>query len=162
MFERVKHFTMEDLKESYRWFLEQNHKLDPQGVNLLRWIGSLKIEAKLKAALKKLYEFSGWVTAKAGPVLVKIGKIMLFALRKFTELFPSLTAGVSIGIFLTVFSSVIPAVGSVLSLFFGKIAIPVFGFIGFVKDISTMLARFLSTEDITKAKNFFAQIGVKA
>ena len=164
MFERLKHFSVNDLKETYHWFLEENRKfiskIDAQGTNLLRWIGSLQIDVKLKAALKNFYEFSAWVAAKAGPVLVRIGKIMIFALRKFSELFPSLTAGITIGIFLTVFSSAIPAIGPVISMFFRKIAIPVFGVIGLVKDISGLFARFLTAGDITKAKAFFAQMGI--
>ena len=120
------------------------------------WIGRLKeVGQEIKDRLKKLYNFTIIISQKAKPYILYVGKIIIKGLKKFIELFPTLSTGVAIGIFLSFLISSIPFVGGFISSIFSGIAIPAFGILGAVKDFPGFIDALAPENTAEGIKKFF-------
>lgn len=144
-------------KDANKEFEEaDNAKIDYLDREAYEWIGRLKeVGQKVKECLKKLYKLTIKIAEKAKPYVLYAGKVIIKGLKRFLELFPTLSTGVAVGIFLSFLISSIPFVGGPISSIFSGIAIPAFGILGAVKDLPGFIDALAPENTAEGIKKFF-------
>lgn len=102
--------------------LKEQFKLNFSAAELRRIIDNLDIPAEAKALLTELLDFS----IKVGTVVLEVGKIIIEVVKALAKNFPNITAGLIIGVTLSVLVSCIPILGPLL----GWICTPLFLIVG--------------------------------
>lgn len=91
--------------------LKEQFKLNFSAAEFRRIIDNLDIPAEAKALLTELLNF----TIKAGTVVLEVGKKIIEIIKALTSHFPNITAGMIIGVTLSILVSCIPILGPLLS-----------------------------------------------
>jgi hypothetical protein len=94
--------------------LKEQFKLNFSAAEFRRIIDNLDIPAEAKALLTELLNFS----IKAGTVVLEVGKKIIEVVKALTKNFPNITAGIIIGVTLSLLVSCIPVFGPLLSWIF--------------------------------------------
>lgn len=99
----VEDINVEELKLQFKL------KYSPDEIR--RIIDNLDIPAEAKALLMELFNFS----IKVGTVVLEVGKKIIEIVKVLAKNFPHITAGMIIGVTLSLLVSVIPIIGPLLS-----------------------------------------------
>lgn len=102
--------------------LKEQFKLNFSAAEFRSIIDNLDIPAEAKALLTELLNF----TIKAGTVVLEVGKKIIEVVKLLAKNFPNITAGMIIGVTLSVLVSCIPVLGPLL----GWICTPLFLLVG--------------------------------
>jgi hypothetical protein len=91
--------------------LKEQFKLNFSAAELRRIIDNLDIPAEAKGLLTELLNF----TIKAGTVVLEVGKKIIEVVKALAKNFPNITAGIIIGVTLSLLVSCIPIFGPLLA-----------------------------------------------
>ena len=151
----------DDFNGDFERFKAENEKLSKKE-KYFSWLGYLKthgVDRKIINALKKAYSVTAKVVTKTGTIVMRVGSMLLSALKKLCDTVPYAISSLTVGIFIKLLVGSIPLFGVMFS-WLATLVAAVIGITGLCTDLISVIMKSVKKTDENNLKSVLKDLGV--
>ena len=153
--------TEDDFSGDFEHFRAENEKISKKE-KYFSWLGYLKthgVDRKIINALKKAYSITAKIVTETGTIVMKVGSMLLGAIKKLCDTVPYAISSLTVGIFIKLLVGSIPLFGVVFS-WLATLVAAVIGIGGLCADLIPVVMKSVRKADEDNLKSTLKELGV--